>query len=94
METLGERVRRLRTSRGLTSVALGKRVGVSNVSVHHWETDSRSPTSDKFQALARALGVTTDYLLTGREAPALAAIHAAIRRGDPYERLVAMVGRE
>ena len=90
-ETFGERVRRLRKARGMTTVALGQRCGAHNVSVHQWEHGACMPLSDKLKALATALGVTTDYLLTGREAPALAALHAAIRAGATHERLLAMV---
>ncbi len=91
-ETLGERIRRLRQTKGYTLEVLAARAGVTNVSIHHWEAGSRSPLADKLQAMARALGVSVDYLLTGRETPHTAALHRAIRSGATQQQLLAMIG--
>ena len=63
-ETLGERVRRLRQSRGLTQSALGKLVGMSQQTVHTIEQgDSQRPR--RLPELAQALGTSVDYLAYG-----------------------------
>lgn len=90
-ELFSERLKRLRTARGMNKTQLAARVGVTNVTVHWWENEASQPRLDKIERLARALGVTATYLVTGRDAPELAAIHAAIRQRAPYERLLAMV---
>lgn len=93
METLGERIRRLRLRHGFTLQQLATRCGVSNVAVHHWEAGSRSPLACNIRPLARALRISVEMLLTGHEDPHTAALHAAIRANAPRERLLAMVER-
>lgn len=66
-ELFSERVRRLRKKRHLTQGAVAREVGVSNVAVSYWESGTRAPGSWHLRDLARMLGVTTDYLLTGHE---------------------------
>jgi transcriptional regulator with XRE-family HTH domain len=89
-ETLGERIKRLRLARGITQKQLAELVGTEWHSAMYWESGSSIPSTPLVQPIARALNVTMEYLLSGREAPQLAALHAAIRRHDPYDRLVAM----
>jgi hypothetical protein len=45
----------------------------------------------RLPTLARLLGVSTDYLLTGQDDPLFAALKAQIRAKAPYDRLAAMV---
>lgn len=92
-EMLGERIRRLRLARGLTQRALGRLCGLSDTSLRLWEDGTYMPKGQYVAALARFLDVSTDLLLTGREAPHLAALHAAIRRGATNDVLLAMVVR-
>lgn len=79
-ETLAERIHRLRLQRGITHRALGARIGVDWKNVWRWETGERMPHAGTLPNLANALGVSTDYLLTGRETPHHAALLAAVRR--------------
>jgi DNA-binding XRE family transcriptional regulator len=69
METMGDRIRMLRHSKGWTQQELGDRIGVSKVSVYQWE---RGITSDiklrTFLKLVEELGTNTHYLLFGPEA--------------------------
>lgn len=91
-ETFGERLRRLRLARGMDRETVAARCKCSEVSLHYWEAGRNKPTADRLVALARALRTTTDFLLTGREAPQLAALHQAILTSlHPDPRLVAMV---
>lgn len=93
METLGERVARLRIAKGYSQRFVAQRIGVDHRVMIRVERDETRPRAASLHPLARVLGVTTDYLLTGREAPHLAALHAAIRANAPRERLLAMVER-
>lgn len=58
-----------------------------------WETQwrHRLPRTHYITRLADLYGVSIDYLLSGSEAPADAALHAAIRRGEPHSVLLAMI---
>jgi DNA-binding XRE family transcriptional regulator len=70
METMGDRIKMLRQSKGWTQTDLGEQVGVSKVAVYQWE---KGITSDiklrTFQKLVEVLGTNSHYLLFGPEAP-------------------------
>jgi transcriptional regulator with XRE-family HTH domain len=91
-EMLSERIRRLRLARKLTQKQLAERMGASHyLTIGQWENGRRMPSSSLVSELARALGVSTDYLLHGRDGALLAALKAQIKQRAPYERLLAMV---
>lgn len=57
-ETLGERIKRLRTERELTQAELAARIPVDHATLSRWETDRRKPRGPAmWHALAAALGV-------------------------------------
>jgi transcriptional regulator with XRE-family HTH domain/predicted negative regulator of RcsB-dependent stress response len=68
-ETIGERLRRLRSERGLSQRGLAER-GVSNAYISRLEIGDRVPSMKALRILAGKLGVTPEYLETGREVPA------------------------
>lgn len=55
--TIGERIREIRKSRGLTQKELGERLGLSHQSIAQWENDLRKPKSETILKIACALGV-------------------------------------
>lgn len=61
--TLGEKIYRLRTERGLSQESFGESLGVSRQSVSKWETGQSVPELEKIVAISDMFGVTTDYLL-------------------------------
>lgn len=65
-EHIGERIKQLRHNRMMTGIALAEAVGVSGVSVSHWESGRRQPHIDRLPLIAAALGVSIHMLLTGR----------------------------
>lgn len=67
METLGVRLKRLRTSKKITQQKLADAIGVSKTSVIYWEKDENTPKHDSLTALAKVLGTTTDWLTSGKE---------------------------
>lgn len=68
MATLSERIARLRTDRQMSQHDLGKRLGVSHVSVGKWETGQTQNLKLKnLIALCRLFGISADDLL--REDP-------------------------
>jgi SOS-response transcriptional repressor LexA len=62
---LGERIRALREAKHLTGTQLGELVGVGRGSVSSWESGDTQPANTRMTALAEALGVSVDFLLTG-----------------------------
>ena len=68
MNTLGQRIKQARQSRQpkMTQQQLADAVGVSRPAVTQWETgETRSLEGENLFLVARALGVTTDWLLYG-----------------------------
>lgn len=51
--------------RGLTQSALGARLGVTRSQVTLWETGGRNPSPNSMKALALALEVNLEWLVTG-----------------------------
>ena len=56
--TLGEKIARLRTDRGMSQGALAEALEVSRQSVSKWETDASIPELDKLVKLAKLFEVT------------------------------------
>lgn len=67
METLGTRLKNQRKSKKLTQQQVADAIGVSKTSVIYWEKDENLPKHDSLMALAQILGVTSDYLLYGKD---------------------------
>src|ERR671931_968213 len=70
-ETIGQRVRRLRLERGLSQRELSG-PGVSYAYISRIEHDDRKPSEKTLRHLAVKLGVTADYIETGRTVSASA----------------------
>ena len=58
----GKRIQDTRCARGMTQVELAEVLSVSAQAVSKWETGGGFPDVATLPPLARALGVTTDYL--------------------------------
>jgi SOS-response transcriptional repressor LexA len=69
METLGSRIRKLRTEKKLTQAKVAKASGVSPASVTQWEQDANQPRGESLIALAKVLGCEPDWLLSGKRTP-------------------------
>ena len=69
---LGARIRAARRAHGLTQDQLARAVGVTRSAVAQWETDRAGQIGGNLTRVARALGTTTEYLLTGQELPGAA----------------------
>jgi transcriptional regulator with XRE-family HTH domain len=64
---IGQHIRIKRRALGLTQLELAHEVGVSPQHISQIELDRAVPSLEVVIALSRTLGVSTDYLLTGRE---------------------------
>ncbi|QJC53085.1 helix-turn-helix domain-containing protein [Paenibacillus albicereus] len=65
MNSIGfsENLKKLRMAKGWSKSELGKRVGVSDVTIGYWESGKTEPRMGKVEMVADVLGVTTDELL-------------------------------
>ena len=60
----GDRLKNLRTERGLTQKELGKQLNISDRVVGYYESNERFPRDpDTIKSIANFFEVTTDYLL-------------------------------
>ena len=62
---LGERIAALRRTKGLSQAELARRLKISASAMGMYEQGRREPSAQILVALARELGVSTDFLLTG-----------------------------
>ena len=63
---IGPRIAALRRERGMSQADLAAAIRVSPSALGMYEQGRREPSADTLVALAKALEVTTDFLLTGR----------------------------
>lgn len=59
----GLRVRQLRQDRGLSQVALAKKMGVSKEAIYRYENNIQTPSLERVKQLAVILRTSVDYLL-------------------------------
>ena len=60
---LGERIKTLRTEKGIGQNTLAKDLAVSNASISYWENGKQEPSAQAIYKLASYFGVSADYLL-------------------------------
>lgn len=65
---IGERLALLMEERGISEGELGRRSGVNQPTIHRIVTsESKNPRQDNIEKIAKALGVTSDWLWNGGE---------------------------
>jgi len=65
--TLGKRIRERRQSMKVTQQELAQALGLTSQHVSAIEQDKRSPSVASLATIAEELGVSIDYLVTGKE---------------------------
>tara|TARA_R110002020_G_scaffold475551_1_gene710868 strand:- start:114 stop:761 length:648 start_codon:yes stop_codon:yes gene_type:complete len=65
MDTLGQRILKLRKNRKLSREALGAKIGVSKTSVKNWEDGENDPKLEYLQLLADYFKCSVEYLTKG-----------------------------
>ena len=63
MKTFSERIKYLRTEKGLGQDDLAKEIGVSNGIISLWENGLREPSMSSLIALANFFHVSIDYIV-------------------------------
>ena len=69
MVMLGARIAALRRQAGWNQAELAQRLRISPSAVGMYEQGRREPSADTLVEMARVLGVSVDYLLTGAPRP-------------------------
>ncbi|MBP0616699.1 helix-turn-helix domain-containing protein [Jiella mangrovi] len=62
----GKRLAKAREKAGLTASDLARETNVSPTAVWNWEKNGSVPRDDKIPAIAKAVGVSVEFLRTGR----------------------------
>lgn len=63
MKVFAERLKELRTERGLSLKQLAKEINVTDIAISRWERQLRLPNIENLTNLAKFFGVSTDYLV-------------------------------
>lgn len=63
MNNFQEKLRELRLEKGLSTLALGKEIGVSDATICRWENGQNDVKSQELIKLAEFFDVSTDFLL-------------------------------
>lgn len=64
MESMGDRIKRLREKKGMTQKELAAAANITEASLSRYENNLRDPRPEILARLARALDTTTDYLIS------------------------------
>ena len=78
--SVGSRIRAVRIEHGWTQQQLAEQIGVSRSAVAQWETDRAGQLRDHLGLIAKVLGVSSEFLLIGREGQASTADELALLR--------------
>lgn len=65
----GNRLHDARVRAGMSQAALARAVDVSTVTIWRWETQGMLPSGSHAAALAKALGISLDWLLSTVDTP-------------------------
>lgn len=64
---IGERVLNILEQKGLKQSDLALHLGTKPSTVNGWKNENRNPSCEYIIPICEFLGITTDYLLTGKE---------------------------
>lgn len=64
---IGKRIRQLRLSHSWSQNELARRIGVNKSVISFYELGARFPTYDNLLRICDVFGVSTDYLIRGKE---------------------------
>ena len=64
---IGERIRQLRSEKGMSQEQLAEALHISRQAISKWETGESIPDTERVMLLCRVLDISADYLLFGKE---------------------------
>ena len=65
--TFGEKLKKLRTDKGLTQEKMAEKLFVTRTAISKWESDRGYPNIDSLKQIAKLFSVTVDELLSSNE---------------------------
>jgi len=68
-DTIGDRIRRIRQSKGLQQNQAARRIGVRPTELYRWEKNLVTPNTENVEKIARGLGVNVAALFEADVAP-------------------------
>ena len=83
--TVSKRILKLRKERNLSQATLAELAGLKPPAISQYESGARSPNFESLVKLSNALGVPSDYLLMGEDAPLYEDV------GDSLSRMIAHI---
>lgn len=63
--TIAERIKKIRTTLGLSQKAYGDKLGVTDATVSGWESGRRTPTEGALVSMCREFNINYPYLIEG-----------------------------
>lgn len=63
--TIGERIREIRKSKGLTMEQFGEKIRVSKQTISNFENNNRNPSEQIILSICREFNINEDWLRTG-----------------------------
>jgi transcriptional regulator with XRE-family HTH domain len=98
-EVVSKRIQETREKRGISASELARLVGVTPTAVWNWEKNSITPRRPALEQIAKVLGVSVSFLLSGKEeireidtAPATVSVAAIL--DDARAKLARAMGLE
>lgn len=77
--SIGSRIKQARRAAGLSQVELAKAMGITRSACSQWESDQgTAPRRDRLERLALELGVSYQWLATGKDSQAHGGIAEAV----------------
>lgn len=67
METVGDRIKKMRKQKKLSQEELASLIGVNLVTLSRYETGDRNPKLDKLVAMSQIFNVNVEYITTGED---------------------------
>ncbi len=96
MEALVDRIRTLCKSRGTSITKLEKKLGYGNGIIGKWAKSDKPPRYDRISRVAKELGVTPEFLLSGEkeEPPAQSGEPLNIHTVQDWKRVIDKMSQE
>ena len=91
--SLGEKIKGLRKSRGMSQEELAEQINVSRQAISKWELDASLPDIDNIVQLSRLFAISTDYLLLEKDKATVTG-EAMIRGEMPRDKEATEPGEE
>lgn len=66
MESIGQRISKLRKEKSLSQEYIAEQIGVTRQAVSKWENDTSAPDTYNLIALAELFNVSVEYIATGK----------------------------